>query len=292
MEVGGITMIEGIGRLESDPATDVIVLVSKPPASSVVKDIMNTVKECQKPVVVNFLDADSDCIRDGGGIPAHTLEDAAVVAAETLTGRPREAIRDELLGGDEGIDDIAEALRSTLDASQKYVRGLFSGGTFANEAAMILSNLIGKVFTNGKITEAHELRDPRRSTYHTCVDLGADFFTAGKPHPMLEPRMRRGRLMDEAADPETAVVLMDVVIGYGAHPDPAGELVSFISEAKQLAESRGRELPIVAHVCGVNADPQNREMQVQELKAADVAVMPSMAQATRLAALIATDGGR
>jgi FdrA protein len=183
---------------------------------------------------------------------------------------------------------LAEEARAGLAEGQKYVRGLFSGGTFANEATMLLCDVVGTVYTNSAIKRAVPLSDPRRSTGHTCVDLGEDIFTVGKPHPMLEPSMRRERLIAEAADSETAVILLDVVIGYGVHPDPAGELVHYIREARQLARAKGRELPVVASVCGVDADPQNRATQVQKLKAVDVRVMPSNVQATHLAAQIAT----
>ena len=153
---------------------------------------------------------------------------------------------------------------------------------------MLLCGLVGTVYTNGGIRKAVQLPDPRRSLGHTCVDLGDDMFTVGRPHPMLEPVMRRERLMSEAADPETAVIVLDVVIGYGVHPDPAGELARYIREARELARAEGRELAIVGSVCGVDADPQNRTIQVQKLKTVGVMVMPSNAKATYLAAQIAT----
>ena len=288
VEVRGITMIEGLSRLEADPGTDVVVIISKPPAPAVAQKVMAAVKACRKPAVVNFLDGDPEVIAAGGAIVARTLEDAAVKAVVALTGEADEAVRDRLLAEAGDMASLAENARSDLTKGQKYVRGLFSGGTFANEATMLLCDLVEAVYTNGRIRKAVQLPDPRRSMGHTCVDLGDDIFTMGRPHPMLELVMRRERLIAEAADPETAVVLLDVVIGYGVHPDPAGELVCYIREAKQLARAEGRELPVVASVCGVDADPQNRAIQVQKLKAIGVLVMPSNVQATRLAAQIAT----
>jgi FdrA protein len=296
VKVGGTTLTQGLMRLEEDSGTDVVVIVSKPPAPAVVHEVMATVKACRKPTVVNFLDGDPEVIAAGGGIVARTLEDAAVLAVAALGGEADEAVRNLLLAEAGDVATQAEEARTSLIDGQRYVRGVFSGGTFANEAAMLLCDLAGTVYTNGSIKKAAPLPDPRRSQGHTCVDLGEDIFTVGRPHPMLEPVMRRERLLAEAEDPETAVVLLDVVIGYGAHPDPAGALVELIREARQLAKAEGRNLPIVASVCGVDADPQNRTVQVRKLEAAGVLVMPSNFQATCLAAQIATglgpQGGR
>ena len=288
VEVDGITMTQGLMRLEEDPGTDVVVVVSKPPAPAVVQKVMVAVKACRKPTVVNFLDGDPEVIAAGSGIVARTLEDAAVKAVAALTGEADETLQNRLLTEAGDMATLAEEARAGLTEGQRYVRGLFSGGTFANEATMLLCDLVGTVYTNGRIRKAVPLPDPQRSLGHTCVDMGEDIFTVGRPHPMLEPVMRRERLLAEAEDPETAVVLLDVVIGYGAHPDPAGELAHHIREARQLARAEGRELPVVASVCGVDADSQNRTVQVRKLEAAGVMVMPSNSQATRLAARIAT----
>jgi FdrA protein len=287
-KVGGIMMIEGLLRLEADPATDVIVIVSKSAVLGVAEKVMAVVQTCKKRVVVNFLDGDPEVIVQGGGIAARTLEDAAVKAVAALTGEAEEAIRNRLLVETGNMVGLAKAAQTALVEEQKYVRGLFCGGTFANEATMLLCDLVDTVYTNARGRKAVPLPDPQRSIGHTCVDLGEDIFTAGRPHPMLEPSVRHERLMTEAEDPETAAILLDVVIGYGVHPDPAGELECYIRDVKQLAKAEGRELPVIASVCGVDADPQNRANQVEKLKAAGVMVMPSNAQATRLAAQIAT----
>lgn len=284
--VGAITMIEGLKRLDADPGTDLIVIVSKPPAPAVVRKVMEEVARCDKPVVVNFLGGDPETIDAGGGIVAATLEDAAVTAAAQLNGTPEPVVRQQLLGEAADVVSLAEEVRSELAPGQRFVRGLFSGGTFTDEATMILAEALSGVHTNGGIRRAAQLPDPRESVAHTCVDLGADEFTVGKPHPMLEPSLRRERLLAEAADPETAVVLLDIVLGYGVHPDPAGAFAEYIAEAKGVAAEGGRALPVVASVCGVDADPQPRHEQVERLEAAGAIVMASNAQASRLAAAI------
>ena len=279
-------MTMGLERLDADAGTEVIVIVSKPPTLAVVQRVMETVRHCKKPVVVNFLDSDAGLAPEHA-IVARTLEDAAVKAVAALTGEDEGAVRGQLLAQAEEAVGLAKDIGAALASSQRYVRGLFAGDTFTNESTMILCDLVDEVYTNGGIKKATALPDPRRSQGHTCVDLGDDLFTVGKPHPMLEPSLRRERLLQEAADPETAVILLDVPIGYGVHPDPGGLLAQYIQEAKGISHKQGRALPVVASVCGVDADPQNRSLQVQKVKEAGAVVMSSNAQATYLAYEIA-----
>jgi FdrA protein len=285
-DVGAITLIQGLQMLEEDLGTEVIVIVSKPPAPSVAIKVMQAIQNFSKPVVINFLDGDPEVAKDTGKYFARTLEDAAVKAITLLTGKKEEDVYSELSDQAGDLDTLALEARVGLADTQRYIRGLFSGGTFSNEASMILREQLGTVFTNGKIKGTSMLSDPLVSLEHTCVDMGDDIFTVGKPHPMLEPSMRQQRLLSEAADPEVAVILLDIVLGFGVHPDPAGEFVDFITRARQMAETSGRKLPVVASICGVDADPQNRSEQVNMLESAGVLVMPSNAQAAKLAAKI------
>ncbi len=287
-QVGGATMVQGFKRLEADLATKVLVIISKPPAAAVARRVVAAASTCRKPVVVAFLGGDPETITSQGGIAAETLEDAAVKAVAALTGRPEQAIRDTLLADAGDTPDLVWTARAGLSSTQRYVRGLFSGGTFANEATVVLCQSLAPVYTNGGLNCARRLTDPRVSQGHTCVDLGDDVFTVGKPHPMLEPSLRRERILAEAADPETAVLLLDIVIGHGVHPDPAGVLSPYIAQAKDLARDAGRQLPVVVSVCGVDADPQVRSAQVEAVRKAGGIVMPSNAQAARLAAGIAS----
>jgi FdrA protein len=122
---------------------------------------------------------------------------------------------------------------------------------------------------------------------HSVVDLGEDQFTLGRPHPMIDGTLRREWILRAAQDPTTAVILLDVILGYGAHSDPAGDLLPAIQQAIRQARAGGRHLAVVASVCGTEQDPQRRSAQIDALRAHGVIVMPSNAQAARLAAGIA-----
>jgi FdrA protein len=277
--VGGITMLQGLEALAADPATSVIVLISKPPHPEVAKAVLDVASRPGKPIVVNFLGADPDTVRRPNVHPVRTLEDAARLAvalagggtdAETATART------------DGGPQIPQ-----LGPNQKYIRGLYSGGTFCYEALLLLTEAFGGIASNTPLEPEQMLADVWRSERHTVIDLGDDAFTRGRPHPMIDQTLRKERIVKEAADPEVAVILFDVVLGYGAHPDPAPELAETLEQARALATAGGRQLALVGFVCGTAGDPQGLARQEEVLHAAGVLLAESNAQAVRLAATVA-----
>ncbi len=263
--VGGLMMRAAIERLAADPGTSVIVLVSKPPAASVAREVLAVAQASRKPVVVNFLGGDPSAIEAAGTMPAATLEDAARLAVSLARGETAAPPADEQLVVE------ARARAGSLADGQRRIRGLFSGGTLCQEAKLILA-------TAGS------------GAGHTAVDLGADEFTVGRPHPMIDFRLRNDHIAAAAADGATAVILLDVVLGYGAHPDPAGALIPVLDRARERGAVSRRVVAFVASVCGTPADPQNLARQEERLRAAGVILARSNAEAARLAARLAADG--
>jgi len=149
---------------------------------------------------------------------------------------------------------------------QRYLRGLFSGGTLAYETLLLLQDYLPEVYSNIAINKDFLLADSLVSQAHTIIDLGEDEFTVGRLHPMIDNELRIRRLESEANDPEVAVILLDVVLGYGAHPDPASELAPIIARTIEKAKNAGRCLEVVAIVSGTDDDPQDLNSQVQQLK--------------------------
>ena len=263
--VGGTMMLAALERLAADPATAVIVLLSKPPAPAVAERILARAREVGKPVVVNFLGGDPVLARRAGATPAVTLEDAARAAVALARGEPlptSSADRDDLV-------PIAREEAAKLGRGQRAIRGLYSGGSLAYEAKVILRLELG---------DAKE---------HTIVDLGDDEYTVGRPHPMIDPRLRNEHVVALGNDAAAAVLLLDVVIGYASHADPAGALAPAIVEAREVAADAGRYLAVVASVCGTDRDAQGLAAQEHGLASAGALVQPSNARAARLAALIA-----
>lgn len=283
-EVGGIMMVEGLKALQADPATKVIILVSKPPSPEVAERILMRVEASEKPTVVLFLGGDPQAVEKAGAYPARDLEEAALLAAALAEGRdPRQALA-VLAEQRQHLVRRAEALRAKLQPQQRYFRGLFSGGTFCYETQLILKAAGLEVFSNAPVDKHLRMADSNRSVGHVAVDLGEDEFTVGRLHPMIDPSLRNRRIVQEARDSETAVIFLDVVIGFGSHDDPAGEAVKAIEEARAVAGAEGREIIFVASVCGTEADPQRLSAQEAALRAAGVEVLPTNAAASLFAA--------
>jgi len=281
-EVGGMMMLAGLKALQEDSATGVIVLISKPPAPAIAQKVLKQVALSDKPTVVCFLGAKSS---SATGFFVHTLEEAALLAVELVqTGRS------SIPAAAPQPDTRAAGLANLLPPGQRCLRGLFSGGTLCYEAQVIWGDLLPEpVFSNAPLDQARRLPDSNRSQGHSAVDLGEEEFTVGRLHPMIDNDLRIRRLLQEARDPQVGVILLDVVIGYGAHPDPAGELAAGVRKGRAVAAEAGRELVFVASVTGTEEDPQNLTRQVQALEEAGIIVCQSNAAAARLCAAIVSE---
>lgn len=282
--VGGIMTERALAALAADATTEVLCLVSKPPGPTVAGRLAPLVAGLGKPCIVHFVggatvgDAPTAALRAAGAGSVHaaaTLEDCARAAVAVARGQ-RPAAVDFTIPASEAAQLVDAAVRG-LARGQRLVRGVYSGGTLAWEAVHVLKRALGGVVES--VTGGGE--------GHRVVDLGEDVFTVGRPHPMIDGSLRREWIVREAADPTVAVLLLDVVLGYGAHPDPAGELAPALDAARSAARAAGRGLAVVASVIGTDGDRQGFTAQVARLRQAGVTVMPSNAQAARLAALIA-----
>ncbi|MEO8922066.1 MAG: acyl-CoA synthetase FdrA [Caldimonas sp.] len=281
-EIGGTTMGQALDLLAADPHTRIIGIVSKPPAPAVAREILARVAAIGKPVVVLFLGADLSSEK----LPSHvvvvtTLYDVAVAAVALAEGRPFVPSRQ----GDEWLR-LGEAEAGLLAPGQRYVRGLYSGGTFCSEAQLVWAALGLRVDSNAPVDKAGVSGDGARFRGHTAIDLGDDEYTVGRPHPMIDPSSRIESIAREARDPGTAVVVLDVVLGYAGHDDPAGALAPAIAEAKAACKRDGRHLSVVTFVCGTEEDPQRLSRQQARLREAGALVLPSHTAAARLAGQI------
>lgn len=261
-EVGGIMMLDSIKALEDDEATKVIVLVSKPPAPSVEEKVLDQIKLCTKPVVVWFVGGDEEKVTKAGGHFAKMSKEAALKAV-LLAGADESKVNKRALNL-----PLIEEVRKKLKPEQKYIRGLFSGGTLCDEAMHIAMEKFEDVYSNIQRDAKYRLKDIKVSQAHTFIDFGDDQFTQGKPHPMIDPSTRIERFIQEAKDPTVGAIVMDFVLGFGAHEDPVGAMLPAIIEAKQLAENEGRHLEIIGYILGTELDSQNMEDQINKLVAA------------------------
>lgn len=262
--VGGITTLMAIDALDADRQTRHIILISKPPGEAVMNAICKRIAKSNKPFSVCFL-----------GIKEMDLP-ANAVFTPTLEAAALNVLGVGSIDAGFSIERAATQAASHLDKERRWIRGLYSGGTLCAEAQVILQGAGETVHSNAPVPDASRLNDGG----HVLIDLGADEYTVGRPHPMIEPAVRTDVLRKSLTEPELTVILLDVVIGYGAHRDPAGEIVAALGSAPK------ERAAVVASVCGTDGDPQGYSKQVQSLEDAGVIVAPSNAQAARLAVAI------
>ena len=265
--VGGLMARDAVRALDADPGTEVILLVSKPPAEQVARTVIGASRAT--PVVAACLGMSAPDGRLAGADLAATLEGGALRVAEIL-GRP---------APDLGASQGHEAAIARVGAGRTAVRGFFTGGTLCYEAQVILSQALGPVYSN--IPLRPELGLPAPDGAHICLDLGEEEYTKGRPHPMIDPAARREIMREQAFGADIAAVLLDVVLGYGSHPDPAGEI------AGTCADIVAAGAAVVCYVLGAHADLQGLDRQRATLAEAGAIVTESAAQAARTAAAIA-----
>jgi FdrA protein len=257
--------------LLADDATEAILLVSKPPAARVAQDVLAAASG--KPTVAALVGLGEDIPTPDNVRLARTLESGVVTMLETL-GRPVPDLT-------HGLRDAVAAAIEGLDERRTLVRGLFSGGTLCYESLVVLSGLLGPVHSNTPINKEWGLPAPAGA--HTSLDLGEEEYTKGRPHPMIDPEARMDLLRETAADPDVAVILLDVVLGYGAHDDPASQIAPVCAEVTAAGGPR-----VVVYVLGTDDDPQGLAGQRKAFADAGCIVTETAVRASLAAAAIAT----
>jgi len=223
--VGGLTTLQAIEALAADVATRAVVVVSKPPSPVVADTVLRAAVETRKPVVACLLGYEG---ATPGGVRAVATLDEAASTAVGLTGG--------------AVRALGRPRSAPASGARGAVRGLYAGGTLCDEARRIVGG----------------------SPPHRFVDFGAEEYTRGRPHPIIDPSRRNAALVDAADDPSVAVILLDLVLGDCAHPDPTGALRPALTEVR--ARRGGRDLTVVAHVVGTDQDPQGLEKQEESLR--------------------------
>ena len=250
-DVGAITTLQALELLGDDPATEAIVLISKPPAPEVAERVLRAAAATGKPIVACLLGAQHEA-PPGVDVVSNLYQAARVAAGST---------------GSWPVLTKEQLPRVRRQPGQNQVHGLYCGGTLCDEAELVLG------------------RD------HQFVDFGDDRYTRGRAHPMIDPSLRHQAIMQAADDPRVAIVLLDVVLGFGSHPDPAGLLAPVVRQAVDRAAHAGRQLTMLAHVVGSDRDPQGLTSQEATLRSAGVHLFGSNHHAAVTAGLLLEQSG-
>ncbi len=254
--VGGISALQGLDLLRRDEQTEVIVLVSKPMDPETATIVINAAQNSGKPTILNLIGYPSPPRQVGNLFFADTLQEAAVLAMKVQ-------------------DKRFDAATQKIDVgTAPFLRGLFSGGTLAYETLLGLQTFLSPIYSNIPLRPEQQLNDNMIGQAHTILDLGEDEFTQGRLHPMIDNDLRLRRLQQEAADPAVGFILLDVVLGEGAHPDPASELAPAIAKIKSE-----KEIEIMAIVLGTDEDPQDIDAQIEKLSDAGAKIFRHTSEA-------------
>jgi len=265
-EVGAITMLDSIKALNKDPKVKVITVISKPPAEEVQRKVLNVLRNIDKPVVTLFL-GDKPTYQEANIYHAYTLEEAAVVSVQLSNGdKPNFK------------PTTVENVNVQLKDSQVGIKGYYSGGTLASEAAMLIRDAF-------KDTIIDEKKDGYilKTKNHEIIDLGDDVYTKGKPHPMIDPENRIAMLGKSVNDQETAVIMIDNVIGNGGHEDMASALAPTIKRILDNARQDGRQLAVLVTIVGTAQDIQGYDKQIDILQTSGAIICKTNDQMVRTA---------
>ena len=261
--VGAIAAKQALTRLDDDPQTKLIVVVSKPPAEAVATDLR---------VFADALSTPTEFALLGAGLPDLTA------AAETV-----------LSAMDHPIPTWPTWGEPAASGSHGFLRGLFVGGTLCDEAMLIATETLGPIRSNIPLEPSLTLDSTLSAEAHLMIDFGDDSLTAGRAHPMIDPTIRLEHLARVAADPQTSTILLDVVLGHGAESDPAATLAPAVKQAMSVAREAGRDLAVVVACVGTESDPQRLSSQASALADAGAEVFLSNAQAARRAVSLIGD---
>jgi succinyl-CoA synthetase alpha subunit len=280
-QIGGLSMIKGMKRLAEDSATEVIVLVSKLADRNVMDKVLTEADKISKPVVAIFLGGDESLFAKHEVHPAFSLEAAALKALELCGISNSNFCLDRTR-----VEAIVNKELEKYNENQKYLRGVYCGGTFAEESLIYLNkhNPGMELYCNLNTSYAIQLEDHLHSKGHALIDLGSEEFTLDAPHPVFDPELRLKRFRQEAADPETAVILLDFITAPGVHEDP---VLPFAQACAEAIKARKGALTVIASICGSANDPQDITKCGQALIDAGVILTGSNHQSTLLASALA-----
>lgn len=261
-EVGGISGLTALKMLAADKQSQVITFISKPPADTVRINVIAAMKKINKPIVALFLGAKADKPCDGNIYFANTLDEAARLSAQ--------------------LANVEKQADSTYAAVDKKILGLYTGGTLASEAAMLLAEKLDVT-----VSKDHHKGIMLDAKGHTIIDLGDDYYTVGRPHPMIDPSIREQEITHLGDRIDVGVLLLDLVIGYGANANPAESIISGVEKARKK-RTDNQPLNVIATVTGSEQDPQVRSLQIKALREADIIVMDNLPEAVLLAKKLIT----
>ncbi len=263
-QVGGLMTLEAMAALEEDPRTQAVLIVSKPVERAIREKIVDAIKSLSKKNYILCLIGDKEQLHDTPQIQfARSIQSAVLKTLKTSDKVKYKTALQKCKSDAKSAISFARSLSSSLPSRQRYIRGLFAGGTLCYEASAILEDIVGKIHSNLTSERQYHVDGNEKSgRYHCLIDFGDEEFTAARPHPIIDPSIRLSRLLDEASDPSVAVIIMDIIAGYSVADRNIERHAEAIRKAIALAGRQNRTLSVFTYLCGTEGwDVSKSELQ-------------------------------
>ena len=262
-DVGGMMTMKSMEIFEDDPNTKAVLLVSKPVDDDVRNIIINKINNFSKKYYVLCLIGDKENCEDSTKIKfSKSIQTSVLKILQSLNGDIYKKTKDVVKNQVDDSIKLAESLSKDLNEEQKFVRGFFAGGTLCYESKILLEQIVGKVYSNLSSDDAYSITGDAPSKENTLIDFGEEQFTSARPHPIIDPLLRKNRILEEAHDPNVGVIIIDIICGINAAKNTMAFHAETIKKAIQIAKEKGRKLFVFTYICGTEKDVSENELQM------------------------------
>jgi len=262
-DIGGMMTLKAMEVFENDPNTKAVLLVSKPVEDDVRNKIINKINSFSKKNYVLCLVGDNENREDSARIKfSKSIQTSVLKILKSLDDNGYKKIMDVIRNQVNESINLAESLSMDLNKEQKFIRGFFAGGTLCYESKIILEQMIGKVYSNLRSDDEYSVKGNVPSKENTLIDFGEEEFTSARPHPIIDPLLRKNRILEDANDPNVGVIIIDIICGINAAKNTISFHAETIKKAIQTAKEQGRKLSVFAYICGTEKDVSENELKL------------------------------
>ena len=262
-DIGGVMTMKAMEVFENDPNTKAVLLVSKPVDDNIRNKIINKINNFSKKNYVLCLVGDNENREDSARIKfSKSIQTSVLKILKSLDDNVYKKANDAVRNQVNDSIKLAESLSKDLNDEQKFVRGFFAGGTLCYESKIILEQMIGKVYSNLSLDDEYSIKGNLSSKENTLIDFGEQEFTSARPHPIIDPLLRKNRILEDANDPNVGVIIIDIICGINAAKNTMAFHAETIKKAIQTAKEQGRKLSVFAYICGTEKDVSENELKL------------------------------
>ena len=262
-DIGGMMTMKAMEIFENDPNTKAVLLVSKPVDNYIRNKIINKINNFSKKNYVLCLIGDNENSVDTAKIKfSKSIQMSVLKILKLLDDNVYKKTKDVVRNQINDSIKLSESLSKDLNEGQKFIRGFFAGGTLCYESKIILEQMIGKIYSNLSSDDEYSIKGNVSSKENTLIDFGEEEFTSARPHPIIDPLLRRNRILEDANDPNVGVIIIDIICGINAAKNTMAFHAETIKKAIEIAREQGRKLSVFTYICGTENDVSKNELKL------------------------------